>query len=53
MVSRNADTTSVGLMRISKNCLYESPYTVTGSIKLAGLEIAPKGICTDSVNGTW
>ena len=40
-------------MWFSKNRLYEKPYSVTGTIKLKGLEQAPKVICTDKIIGTW
>jgi hypothetical protein len=40
-------------MGTSKNCLYENPYSVTGTIKYTGLKQAPKGICTDRFVGTW
>lgn len=40
-------------MRFSKSLLYEKPYSVTGTIQLTGLKEAPKGICTDRVEGTW
>ncbi|MDM8127170.1 MAG: hypothetical protein ACRDC3_01665 [Paraclostridium dentum] len=34
----------VGLMRFSKNEAYEKPYSVTGTIKLTGLEELPTDI---------
>lgn len=38
-------------MRWSKICLYETPYSVTGTIQLTGLEEQPKGIiCTDMIS---
>ena len=40
-------------MRISKDILYETPYTVTGSIKHTGPKELPKDICKDKVIGTW
>ncbi|MDR3598547.1 hypothetical protein [Clostridium sp.] len=40
-------------MRISKTYRYESPYTVTGSIKQTGLKELPKSICKDTIIGTW
>jgi hypothetical protein len=46
-MSRNAHTVYAGCVGMSKIPLYESPYGVTGAIKHAGLEQAPKGICTD------
>ena len=39
-------------MWISKICLYENPYSVTGTIKLTGSYQRPKGICIDSNIGT-
>jgi hypothetical protein len=41
------------LVRFSKILLYERPYSVKGTIKLAGLKEAPKGICTARIIGTW
>lgn len=38
--------------RCSKNCLYETPYCVTGAINPAGSKQKPKAICTDRVIGT-
>lgn len=43
----------VALVRWSKNCLYETPWRVTGTSKLAGLEDSPKSVCTDRIIGTW
>lgn len=40
------------LVWISKTACYESPYGVTGSIKLTGSKQEPKGICTDRIIGT-
>ena len=40
-------------MRFSKILLYERPYSVTGTIKLAGLKEAPKDICIAKIIGTW
>ncbi|HGL6434151.1 hypothetical protein [Clostridioides difficile] len=40
------------LVRASKTGHYERPYTVTGSIKQAGIEELPKNICTDRIIGT-
>ena len=37
----------------SKIRRYETPYSVTGTIKCTGLKQAPKGICTDRLVGTW
>lgn len=37
---------------MSKNLRCESPYSVSGTIKLTGLYQQPKDICTDSDNGT-
>ena len=42
----------IGQVWNSKNNLYETPYTVIGGIKLAGLKETPKGICTDRIIGT-
>lgn len=39
-------------MWISKIRSYESPYNVTGIIKLTGSYWRPKGICIDSNIGT-
>lgn len=39
-------------MWISKICRYETPYSVTGTIKLTGSYQRPKGICIDSNIGT-
>jgi hypothetical protein len=36
----------------SKICLYETPYSVTGIIKLTGSNQRPKDICIDSNIGT-
>lgn len=36
--------TSKGHMRASKSSIYESPYTIIGSIKYAGSERSPKDI---------
>ena len=41
------------LARFSKILLYERPYSVTGTIKLAGLKEAPKDICIAKIIGTW
>ena len=38
---------------MSKNRSYESPYNVTGIGKVTGLYRKPKGICKDSIFGTW
>ena len=38
---------------ISKNLRYETPYCVTGTIKLTGSEQAPTDIWTDRNIGTW
>lgn len=40
------------LVRWSKNRIYETPYCVTGTIKLTGSEQEPKDICTDRIIGT-
>ena len=37
---------------ISKNLRYETPYCVTGTIKLTGSEQAPTDICKDRIIGT-
>ena len=54
---RKGSPTLFGLVRWSKICLYETPYNVTGIIKLTGLEERPKGItCTDMISwnvGSW
>jgi len=42
-----------GCVGWSRNGLYETPYSVTGTIKHTGLKQAPKGICTDKPVGTW
>lgn len=39
-------------MWISKTYFYETPYSVTGTIKLTGSYQRPKGICIDSNIGT-
>ena len=41
------------LMWWSKNPCYETPYSVTGTIKLTGSEQEPKDICKDKIIGTW
>ncbi|MFG6329878.1 MAG: hypothetical protein K1W06_10495 [Lachnospiraceae bacterium] len=41
---RNAHAMKVEPVWLSKNRRYERPYTVTGSIKLAGLEQEPKAV---------
>ena len=38
---------------MSKIYYYESPYTVTGSIKQTGLKELPKSICKDTIIRTW
>lgn len=43
----------MSFQRVSKNYLYESPYTVKGSIVETGSEEKPKVICTDKITGTW
>lgn len=40
-------------MRKSKNCIYEIPYSVKGTIQFTGLEEKPTGICKDRFIGTW
>lgn len=40
------------ISRMSKNCHYENPRTVTGSIENAGVKQAPNLICTDKFKGT-
>lgn len=42
--SRNAVTTVVGYVRISKIAWYEIPYNVTGIVKHTGSEGKPKNI---------
>ncbi len=42
--SRNAVTTAVGYVRISKIARYETPYNVTGIVKHTGSEGKPKNI---------
>ena len=37
---------------MSKNCLYENPDTIKGSIANAGVKQAPNLICTDKFKGT-
>jgi len=37
---------------MSKIVRYENPYSVTGTIKLIGLNKQPTEICKDSNNGT-
>jgi len=44
---------NIGFVGMSKTCRYESPYTVTGSIKQIGLKELPKSICKDTIIGTW
>ena len=39
--------------RFSRNGSYETPYSVIGTVGLAGSEQAPKYICIDRVIGTW
>ena len=39
--------------RFSRNGSYETPYSVTGTVGLAGSEQAPKYICIDRIIGTW
>ncbi|HEL9061201.1 TPA: hypothetical protein U0G86_002885 [Listeria monocytogenes] len=36
----------------SKTGYYETPYTVTGSIKQTGIEELPNNICMDKIIGT-
>ena len=55
----------LSFQRLSKTCLYEKPYNVTGIIVGTGLEEIPKGICSnencpyvkqtyrDRLIGTW
>lgn len=50
---RNAQDPKKALVRMSKNLVYENPYSVTGTIKLTGSEQNPKGICKDKIIGTW
>jgi hypothetical protein len=38
---------------ISKNGMYENPYSVTGTIKHTGSKKAPKDICKGRDIGTW
>ncbi len=38
---------------MSKSLLYESPYSVKGTVELAGIKEAPKGICKAKTIGTW
>ncbi len=40
-------------MRLSKNGLYEKPYSFTGTIKQAGLKDTPTGTRKDRNIGTW
>lgn len=40
-------------MGYCKICIYEVPYSVTGTIKFTGLEEKPKGVCKDRFIGTW
>lgn len=51
--SRNATPSCEVSVRFSKILLYERPYSVTGTIKLAGLKEAPKDICIAKAIGTW
>ncbi|AIE37824.1 hypothetical protein BTK_31184 (plasmid) [Bacillus thuringiensis serovar kurstaki str. HD-1] len=44
MTQRNVCATSVGLMWMSKNSCYESPYVVIGDIKSVGLKENPKSV---------
>ena len=57
IAARKGSPTIVGLVRWSKICLYETPYSVTGTIQLTGLEERPKCIiCTDTISwnvGSW
>jgi len=41
-----------GIAWWSKNLLYETPYSVTGTFKLSGSEQKPTDICTDRIIGT-
>lgn len=41
------------LVRFSKICSYERPYSIKGTIKLTGSKELPKGICIDKFIGTW
>ncbi len=38
---------------MSKNCLYENPYIITGDVVETGLQEKSKGICKDRIIGTW
>jgi hypothetical protein len=40
-------------MRISKICIYENPYSVTGAGKPTNPWEIPTGICIDRDVGTW
>lgn len=53
LTCRNACTAKAVYVGRSKFGCYETPYSVTGTIKHTGLLQAPKGICKDKFVGTW
>ena len=52
-MSRNTHAANAVCVGWSKIRCYETPYSVTDTIKRTGLKQTPKGICTDKLVGTW